>query len=745
MNRLTTHRTKCLEIGCVFAVLSCWNALNAQEIVLYDNTGIQGGTTIVPSYTPGVVDFRFAQPFFTGEFGNVASFSFEVWKAGAPSGSHVVEIWDVNGSGLPGKRLGLLGTIDHDSIPTSWGLVTIRGLVTGLAPYTQYFVLVHPPFIGFTRENGFYIRWLPVVEGTDPEGNLPAHFLWTRTGVPWTTLNESMNVTSTYSYLKGRITSTIPKTSHKPQPTDGATDVRRDGILSWAPGISVTPVDGHVTYLSENIDDVNNGVGGVTLSTESYDPGRLDLGQTYYWRVDEVSGPPDFTVFEGNVWSFTTEPFSYPIANITATASGAIAFSVPENTINGSGLVDDLHGTSPADMWISGGIPAHIEYAFDRAYKLHEMWIWNSNQSVESSLGFGAKDVVIEHSLDGTDWRALDGVPELAQAPGTEGYAANNVIDFGGAMAQFVRIQINSVQGLSSRASLSEVRFFYEPVFARNPEPENGAVEDTLDAVLTWRPGREAGSHQVFLSESMDAVLDESALIASTLDASLDLSGQDLKYSATYYWKVNEVNDLESPPIHGGELWQFMAPEYIAVDDMERYRDQEGLEIWMHWVDGVGDDNNGSIVGNENDAEKEQVVERRQSLPMLYDNGPATVSAATRTFDPPLDWVRGAPEVLPLFFLADPTRIPARNELVNDPAPLYVVITDSSGQTVQVDYPDPAATHITTWTEWVIPVTDLAALNLSSVQSMTIGIGGDGKVAKGKIFFDNIRVGTPRP
>lgn len=46
-------------------------------------------------------------------------------------------------------------------------------------------------------------------------------------------------------------------------------------------------------------------------------------------------------------------------------------------------------------------------------------------------------------------------------------------------MAQFMRIQINSVQGLSSRASLSEVRFFYEPVFARNLKTEQWKTPST--------------------------------------------------------------------------------------------------------------------------------------------------------------------------------------------------------------------------------------------------------------------------
>ena len=40
----------------------------------------------------------------------------------------------------------------------------------------------------------------------------------------------------------------------------------------------------------------------------TFDPdGLLELGQTYYWRVDEVNGAPDNTIFPGLIWSFTAE------------------------------------------------------------------------------------------------------------------------------------------------------------------------------------------------------------------------------------------------------------------------------------------------------------------------------------------------------------------------------------------------------------------------------------------------------
>jgi hypothetical protein len=112
-----------------------------------------------------------------------------------------------------------------------------------------------------------------------------------------------------------------PGIASKPSPADEATDVPRDVVLGWTPGEFAPPVSGHKIYLSESFNDVNDGVGGIAVDTNSYDPGRLDFGKTYYWRVDEVNGAPDFTVYEGGLWSFTTEPVGYAIENITATAS----------------------------------------------------------------------------------------------------------------------------------------------------------------------------------------------------------------------------------------------------------------------------------------------------------------------------------------------------------------------------------------------------------------------------------------
>ena len=183
----------------------------------------------------------------------------------------------------------------------------------------------------------------------------------------------------------------------EPDPADEQTDVPRDVVLRWKPGTDAVT---HDVYFGTVLDDVEQ-------ATTTTDPGnvykdrtdtniyavteRLEFDQTYYWRVDAVNASN--TVNKGDVWSFTAELLAYPVENIIATASSTEEGKGPENTVNGSGLDDSglLHSNdSVGNMWLSSGDgaqPTWIEYEFDRAYKLHEMWVWNSNDSLESFIG----------------------------------------------------------------------------------------------------------------------------------------------------------------------------------------------------------------------------------------------------------------------------------------------------------------------------------------------------------------------
>jgi hypothetical protein len=93
-----------------------------------------------------------------------------------------------------------------------------------------------------------------------------------------------------------------PESAHNPSPIDTALMVPSDVVVSWSPGADATQ---HTVYLSANQDDIANEVGGVTVTETNYDPGDLQNGTTYYWRVDASDGT---TAVEGDVWSFTTVP-----------------------------------------------------------------------------------------------------------------------------------------------------------------------------------------------------------------------------------------------------------------------------------------------------------------------------------------------------------------------------------------------------------------------------------------------------
>jgi hypothetical protein len=121
---------------------------------------------------------------------------------------------------------------------------------------------------------------------------------------------DEVNDTEPNSPWKGEVWSFSipPRTAYFSEPADGAESVDLDVELRWTAGYGAKL---HTVYFGDNFDEVNNASGGLPLGdatyspgTTTYDPDKLKLAKTYYWRVDE------FDIVEthkGEVWSFTTE------------------------------------------------------------------------------------------------------------------------------------------------------------------------------------------------------------------------------------------------------------------------------------------------------------------------------------------------------------------------------------------------------------------------------------------------------
>ena len=542
-----------------------------------------------------------------------------------------------------------------------------------------------------------------------------------------------------------------PGQASDPFQADEQTDVLRDVVLSWAPGDFA---DMHDVYLGTNFDDVNDATATVDPSgvymnrqdTNIYPFGgtiRLDFGQTYYWRIDQVSAPPDNTIYKGNIWQFTVEPIAYQIPgeNISTSASSSEPDKGPENTINDSGLDESglLQSNISVDtMWLSSQIgdqPTWIEYEFDKVYKLHQMWVWNSNDSLEPVVGFGFKDVTIEYSVNGFDYTTLETVHEFARALGSVNYAHNTTVDFSGTPAKYIRLTANSNWGgIFNQFGLSEVRFFQIPVHASESRPDSEATDVDVDVTLNWRAGRDAAEYNLYFSDDEQAVIDGTAPV-TTLSQPI-YGPMSLDLGKTYYWRVDEVNNANPDSVWAGDIWSFTTMDFLVVDDMESYNginegESGSNRIYLAWVDGY--DNpaiNGSTVGHLDPPFVEQTIVHsgNQSMPFAYDNGVGK-SEATLALTSNRDWTVNGVNILTIWF---------RGEAANAAQTMYVVLNGNSG----VDNPNPNAAQVEDWTEWRIDLQEFA-INLTNVDTVTLGLGNrTNPVAggSGMMYFDDIRL-----
>ena len=546
-----------------------------------------------------------------------------------------------------------------------------------------------------------------------------------------------------------------PSLAGGPSPANGSVDVEYKGtVLSWQPGQYPGT---HNVYFGTDLDEVTNATVPTSAGQDanSYDPGRLDFGQTYYWRVDEVNQSADHTVYPGDVWSFTLEPYAVQVPGdaIEVTASSEDnEYSLATHVIDGSGLSEDgTHSTDSSHMWFTsnGDLEPWIQFEFNAPKKLDTMKIWNSNNTAESMVGWGVQGVQIEYSLDGENWDVLEGVTQLTRAPGQPTYSGEEVV-LNGVTAKYVRLVIESNWSLFvASCSLSEVQFFAIPVSARTPMPATGATDVSPAVVTSWRSGREADQHTVYVG------IDPNAVAAGTVDSSmsnvnsLDMTVFDLQMGTEYFWMVEEVNDAQDPATWSGDVWSFTTSEVVMIEDFESYTNITPNRAFQTWIDGFGyttpdpgnpGNNTGSAIGHyiwddygppEYDyiMELDYVHEGSQAMPIYYDNsgsnGKYTYSQVDLALDSQ-DWTLHGAQTLVIYFFGQPGNTGGQvYAKVNGAKVLY----DGNANDIKMAQ----------WHPWPI---DLSSLNTSLNNVTSIHIGIDGSNANGVIFVDDIFLST---
>jgi len=544
--------------------------------------------------------------------------------------------------------------------------------------------------------------------------------------------------------------------AYDPRPRDGAQWIDPNSVvLSWEKGMDAAT---HDLYFGTDRAAVETGDSSVFISSSvqnTHSPGTLEKETAYYWRVDEHTTMQ--TLNQGDIWTFATsggpsdgvkaEYFSNPDLNgqpAVVRTESRIDFSWPDGTVEGQ--------NSPAE-----GIPTS-EYSARWSAELNVAYsgVYRFAMNVNNSGRVWLDDrLVIER------WPNDGSIPEYT-SKGVELVAGGSyslVMEWNkynaGALAT-----LEWIDPFGDRTMI-EPGHLQLPLRANRPKPGSGHIDVTHTAVLTWSPGYKAAHHDVYFGADAEAVANADTSSPEYV-GNKDLGSEsyepgELQWNTTYYWRVDEVNDLDSGSPWVGRIWSFTTGDFLVVDDFEDY-DARNAQIWWAWKDGLGyaahDDEpaypgneTGSMVGDEATSSftEERIVHGgNQSMPLFYDNnkpGFADYSEAELTLTAPRDWTASNVEELSLWF---------RGDAANSAEPMYVAVTDVSGTSVVEYHNDPSAPQASTWQEWVIPLQTFAdqGIDLTRMDRIAIGLGTRGNATAaggaGKMYFDDIRLYRPR-
>jgi len=520
-----------------------------------------------------------------------------------------------------------------------------------------------------------------------------------------------------------------PLTAWKPTPPDNARLVDPDADLSWSPGWGAKM---HTVYFGDNFDDVNNAAGGTAQMPATYALEPLELGKTYYWRVDEFDARD---TYKGEVWNFTTGDAS--IGGIKGeyfnnlTLSGTPILTRIEPGIDyawlgeapGPGVDAPLYSVRWTGVL---NVPYTDTYTFyANVFEAVRLWV-NDQPVIENWM---PHHMIIEYQ--GKIDLEVGTVPIVMEISNISGGGYG-----GGAVMQANLSWSNP----SIEKEIIPQTVLLLPVWAARSNPPNGAVDVSQTPILSFSPGDPAASHDVYFGTDEQSVRNADTSAPEykgnqALGSESYKPGQ-LEWDTTYYWRVDEVNDTNPGSPWTGAVWGFKTANSPVIDDFEYYNDLEpdnpqSNNIFYTWIDGFEDPANGSLVGYEFPPFTERIIVHggKQSMPLYYDNS-VTYSEAELTLDYPTDWTEGGVTTLTIWFYGDPA---------NAAETLYVALNG----TAIVTHDNPNAAQVATWLEWNIDLQAFAdqGVDLTNVNTIAIGLGDKNNPqpgGTGTMYFDDI-------
>ncbi|MBN2592270.1 MAG: LamG domain-containing protein [Sedimentisphaerales bacterium] len=485
-----------------------------------------------------------------------------------------------------------------------------------------------------------------------------------------------------------------------PSPADGAVNVKPSVILGWNAGAVAVS---HEVYFGTDADAVANATtaspehkGPKALGEESYDPGKLILNTTYYWRIDEVNEASPDSPWASNVWSFTTGDYFVidDFEDYDAT-DNQIWFAWHDGLGAGApGTPGYLPGNGTGSAVGDETTPSYTEETIVRGGNQSMPFTYDNNKPGYANYS------EVEYTLtDQRDWTE-QGVTELSLW--FRGYS--------GAVGSFVEGPIGTYTMTGSGADIWNI---------------NGVEADEFHFAYKMLTGAGSITARINSVENTNGWAKAGVMIRETLNPD----------SAHAFACVTPSNGVASQgrPSTGGVSFNYNQTGVAAPYWVKLERSISGLFTVSHSA-------NGSSWQPVTGATAENIAMGSN----VYIGLALTSHDAALTCQAVFSNVTTTGNVSGQWASQD------IGILSNDAEPLYIAVSNTTGTPAVVVHDNPAAAQINTWTEWIIPLQTFAdkGINLTNVDRIAIGLGTQGNMTvsggSGKMYIEDIRLYQPR-
>jgi len=381
--------------------------------------------------------------------------------------------------------------------------------------------------------------------------------------------------------------------AYNPSPTGTIDTIEPD--LRWFPG---TDSNTHDVYLGTDFDEVNDanilstGIFRGNYDVNTYDPGLLMVGTTYYWRIDEVN---DITI-KGHVWSFTTPEYivaedfdSYPDYPDLL----AVWHDWAHGGVNSQLSVQE--GSADANLVIDGN---SMKFYYDNQSNPNKYAETYANTTGADSLGmdpnfktYGAKALIVNFYGESTNTVAQPLYVVLEDAGANVGMAT---YDDGNAIQEERwhewNIDLNEFDACG--VNLRNVRKIYLGIGVRGNTAVGGGQGNVYFENISLAASRCLAGYGPQVDLSPDCFVDYDdleVLFDGWLVKGYDVNAATSVPEPTFWYKFDETS--------GPNAYDSMHPEWwFAATYKQDPCDTNSYDINRIWDSDGGYDGNGCIV-----------------------------------------------------------------------------------------------------------------------------------------------------